>query len=89
MRPNELGIVPCSSSGAHFPHPSVNDNLQMGAYLQSKCKSKTEFHHNLEFIFKFFPTLKEQKKQKGGTLSGRRWQTVADARNCPSLNEQA
>jgi ABC-type branched-subunit amino acid transport system ATPase component len=86
MRPNELGIGPCSPSGAHFPHPSVNDNLQRGAYLQSKCKSKTKFHQNLEFIFEFLSTLKEQKKAKGRDTQ---WQTVADARNCPSLNEQA
>lgn len=83
MRPDKvvrLGICHVPEGRHIFPTLSVHDNLEMGAYLRSKGKSRTQFYQDLEFIFGLFPTLKERKKQKGGTLSGGEQQMLAIAR---------
>lgn len=49
----------------------------MGAYTR---KDKYKLKDDLEFIFHFFPRLKERLKQYGGTLSGGEQQMLAISR---------
>lgn len=79
MRPDELvGLGLCQvPEGRHiFPKLSVLDNLEMGAYLQTKG----HFRHDLEYVFQLFPILKLRSKQRAGTLSGGEQQMLAIGR---------
>lgn len=60
-----------------FSSLSVEENLEMGAYLQ---KSKAEKLKDIDEVFSRFPRLKERRKQMGGTLSGGEQQMLAIAR---------
>ena len=55
-----------------FAGMSVEENLEMGAYL-----SKENFNQILEEIYNLFPVLKEKKDQLVGELSGGQRQQVA------------
>lgn len=59
-----------------FSQLSVQDNLEMGAYLR---KDK-DVHEDLEKIYERFPRLKERKNQLAGTLSGGEQQMLAMGR---------
>jgi branched-chain amino acid transport system ATP-binding protein len=59
-----------------FANLSVNDNLELGAYLR---KDKVA-QHEYDRIFTLFPVLKERIKQNAGTLSGGEQQMLAIAR---------
>lgn len=50
-----------------FPHMTVIENLQMGAFLQ---KDKSKIQKQLSDIFQRFPILNDRQKQLAGTLSG-------------------
>ncbi len=64
-----------------FPHLSVKENLQLGAYLKNDLKSGLlENHPDFDFIMTCFPKLKERFKQQAGTLSGGEQQMLAIAR---------
>jgi branched-chain amino acid transport system ATP-binding protein len=83
MRPDSLVSLGISQvpEGRHiFPTLSVYANLEMGAYLQSRRKSKAELLEAFEFVFELFPILRTRRKQKGGTLSGGEQQMLAIAR---------
>jgi branched-chain amino acid transport system ATP-binding protein len=58
-----------------FPSLSVQENLEMGAYLR---KSGTAAR--MEEIFEIFPRLKERRKQPAGQMSGGERQMVAMGR---------
>lgn len=60
-----------------FPDLTVQENLEMGAYLREDNKQIKE---DLEYMFKLFPRLLERKKQLAGTLSGGEQQMLAIAR---------
>jgi branched-chain amino acid transport system ATP-binding protein len=60
-----------------FPRMTVQENLEMGAYLRA---DKTEIAESMEHAFDLFPRLKERRTQKGGTLSGGEQQMLAMAR---------
>ena len=59
-----------------FPRLSVRDNLEMGAYLNSRA----DVERGMEQAFALFPILKERLSQMGGTLSGGEQQMLAVAR---------
>ena len=48
-----------------FLQMSVQENLEMGAYINKEVSQK-----DLEMVFNYFPRLKERRKQIAGTLSG-------------------
>lgn len=50
-----------------FPYMSVEENLEMGAYVR---ESKEEVMDSLEKVYSMFPVLREKRKKKAGTLSG-------------------
>jgi branched-chain amino acid transport system ATP-binding protein len=72
-----LGISQSPEGRLIFPRMTVQENLEMGAYLRTDTlgiKSDTEKVLNL------FPRLRERISQKGGTLSGGEQQMLAIAR---------
>ena len=60
-----------------FGNLTVDENLAMGAYLQS---DKVRIAQNREYIFGIFPRLKERLAQAAGTLSGGEQQMLAIGR---------
>ena len=60
-----------------FANLTVQENLQMGAYLKS---DKAAIRKELEFVFATFPRLKERVSQIAGTLSGGEQQMLAIGR---------
>ncbi|HLO48059.1 MAG TPA: ABC transporter ATP-binding protein [Kamptonema sp.] len=72
-----LGISQSPEGRLIFPRMTVQENLEMGAYLRNDTlgiKSDTELVLNL------FPRLRERISQKGGTLSGGEQQMLAIGR---------
>ncbi len=60
-----------------FPNLSVQENLELGAYLR---KDSAGIQQDMEKGFTLFPVLKERRKQMAGTLSGGEQQMLAIAR---------
>ncbi|MFP2962538.1 ABC transporter ATP-binding protein [Myxococcus sp. 1LA] len=60
-----------------FPNMSVQENLELGAYLRTDTSG---IQADLEKSFTLFPVLKERRKQMAGTLSGGEQQMLAIAR---------
>ena len=58
-----------------FPSLTVQENLEMGAFLR-----RDDFSARLDQIFDLFPVLKERRKQAAGTMSGGQRQMVAIGR---------
>jgi ABC-type branched-subunit amino acid transport system ATPase component len=50
-----------------FPQMTVEENLEMGMYLEKDTK---QIRKRIGEIFDMFPRLAERKKQKAGTMSG-------------------
>ena len=60
-----------------FPDLTVQENLEMGAYLR---KDRKNLQAEFDDVFTMFPRLKERIKQPGGTLSGGEQQMLAIGR---------
>lgn len=60
-----------------FGEMSVEENLELGAYLR---KNRREIRRNMERIYELFPRLYERRKQQAGTLSGGEQQMLAIGR---------
>jgi branched-chain amino acid transport system ATP-binding protein len=59
-----------------FANLTVQDNLELGAYLRKDKIQQSEY----ERVFTLFPVLKERIKQNAGTLSGGEQQMLAISR---------
>ncbi|MBC8276551.1 MAG: ABC transporter ATP-binding protein [Chloroflexi bacterium] len=68
-----LCYVPQSSN--IFPSLSINENLEMGAFIRAD-----DFRQRLEEIYLLFPDLAGRRKDRAGTLSGGQRQMLALAR---------
>ncbi|UYG00111.1 MULTISPECIES: ABC transporter ATP-binding protein [unclassified Halomonas] len=78
LAPNQLvkrgmGFVPQEKNV--FPSLSVQENLEMGAYLKPHNVKRM-----LEQVYEFFPPLKDKRRQPAGELSGGQRQMVAMGR---------
>jgi len=73
----KLGICQVPEGRHIFPQLTVQENLDMGAFLR---KDKAEIKKDLEYVFDLFPILAERKTQDGGTLSGGEQQMLAMSR---------
>ncbi|MBV6477852.1 MAG: High-affinity branched-chain amino acid transport ATP-binding protein LivF [Ignavibacteria bacterium] len=73
----EKGISQSPEGRMIFSNLTVKENLEMGAYTR---KDKHNLKDDLEFIYTFFPRIKERLKQLGGTLSGGEQQMLAISR---------
>lgn len=64
-----------------FKPLSVEDNLELGAYLRFRKREKRGgIHKDLEEMYDLFPRLRERRKQMAGTLSGGEQQMLAIGR---------
>lgn len=64
--------------GRHiFPLLSVQENLDMGAFLRN---DQAEIKKDLDYVYSLFPILAERRNQDGGTLSGGEQQMLALSR---------
>jgi branched-chain amino acid transport system ATP-binding protein len=71
------GIIQVPEGRRIFPDFTVQENLDMGAYLRN---NKESIKKDLDYIYELFPILKERKNQLGGTLSGGEQQMLAISR---------
>ena len=72
-----LGIAHVPEGRGIFPELSIDENLDLGAWLQ---KDPQVIAKNRERVFHLFPRLKERQFQAGGTLSGGEQQMLAIGR---------
>jgi len=72
-----IGISLVPEGGELFPYMTVQENLDIGAYLP---EARRKYRENLEFVFTLFPRLKERRNQLAGTLSGGERQMLAIGR---------
>ncbi|MDI3256255.1 MAG: ABC transporter ATP-binding protein [Kyrpidia sp.] len=72
-----LGISQVPEGRRVFATMSVEENLEMGAYLR---KDKAGVQKDLEMVYSRFPRLQERRKQLAGTLSGGEQQMLAIGR---------
>jgi branched-chain amino acid transport system ATP-binding protein len=72
-----LGIAHCPEGRRVFPHMSVVENLEMGAYLRRDARAVAD---DMARIFELFPRLAERRQQFAGTLSGGEQQMLAIGR---------
>ncbi|MCK9274200.1 MAG: ABC transporter ATP-binding protein [Syntrophales bacterium] len=72
-----LGICQVPEGRHIFPHLTVAENLDMGAFLRN---DKRQVRRDVEYVFELFPVLAKRKKQSGGTLSGGEQQMLAISR---------
>ena len=68
-----MGFVPQNRN--IFPSMSVEENLEMGAYIRTD-----DYRQTMEQIYHLFPILKDKRKQAAGELSGGQRQQVAVGR---------
>jgi branched-chain amino acid transport system ATP-binding protein len=78
----ELGIVHVPEGRQLWAQMSVQENLELGAYLP---KPKARRAESLERVFTLFPRLKERRHQTAGTLSGGERQMCALGRGLMGL----
>lgn len=71
------GIVQVPEGRRIFPKLTVQENLEMGAFIYD---DKVQIQQDLESVMNRFPRLRERRKQYGGTLSGGEQQMLAIAR---------
>ena len=76
-----LGIVCVPEEKMLFGPLSVEENLNLGAYVLS---DNQQIRQNLGFIYNLFPKLKERRNQPASTLSGGEQQMVAIGRGLMS-----
>ena len=80
LRPNKivaLGISQVPEGRLIFPDLTVQENLDLGAFLRN---DKDNIKKDLDYIFDLFPILAQRRAQTGGTLSGGEQQMLAIGR---------
>lgn len=68
-----MAFVPQTSNV--FPSMSVEENLEMGAFLR-----RDDIYTTMDQVYELFPILKEKRRQNAGELSGGQRQQVAVGR---------
>jgi branched-chain amino acid transport system ATP-binding protein len=71
------GVIQVPEGRRIFPKLTVQENLEMGAYI---FENKDQIRADMEAAMQRFPRLRERRKQFGGTLSGGEQQMLAMAR---------
>jgi branched-chain amino acid transport system ATP-binding protein len=70
LKPERLasqGLALVRQGRSTFPFMTVQENLDMGAYL---VRDRTRVAERLEAVFAMFPALKERRRQTAGAMSG-------------------
>jgi branched-chain amino acid transport system ATP-binding protein len=73
----KLGLSHVPEGRRVFSNMSVEENLELGAYLRN---DKQGIREDFEKVYQLFPRLHERKKQLSGTLSGGEQQMLAMGR---------
>src|SRR5689334_13317173 len=73
----ELGIAHVPEGRQVFPEMTVQENLEIGAFVP---KAKAERTQTMELVYEIFPRLAERRKQLAGTMSGGEQQMLAVGR---------
>jgi branched-chain amino acid transport system ATP-binding protein len=73
----EMGISQSPEGRRLFPHMTVLENLEMGAFQR---RDRSGIRDDLDRVYALFPRLAERKNQRAGTLSGGEQQMVAIGR---------
>ena len=73
----ELGIAHVPEGRQVFPEMTVQENLEIGAYVP---RAKAERSRSLDLVFSIFPVLAERRRQLAGTMSGGEQQMLAVGR---------
>jgi branched-chain amino acid transport system ATP-binding protein len=73
----QMGISQSPEGRRLFPHMSVVENLEMGAFQR---KDRAGIREDLDRVYSLFPRLAERKHQKAGTMSGGEQQMCAIGR---------
>jgi branched-chain amino acid transport system ATP-binding protein len=80
LPPQEIlrrGIAHCPEGRRVFPHMTVRENLEMGAYVRTDAGAVAA---DLDRVLAHFPILAERRRQPAGTLSGGEQQMLAIGR---------
>jgi len=73
----QMGIIQVPEGRRIFPNMSVQENLEMGAYLRT---NKLLIKQDMNMVMELFPILAQRRNQLGGTLSGGEQQMLAISR---------
>jgi branched-chain amino acid transport system ATP-binding protein len=73
----ELGIAHVPEGRQVFPEMTVQENLEIGAFVP---KAKAARTGTMELVYEIFPRLAERKRQLAGTMSGGEQQMLAVGR---------
>jgi branched-chain amino acid transport system ATP-binding protein len=73
----EYGIAHVPEGRRVFPEMTVQENLEMGAYIK---QAKAERPQTLDLVFSIFPRLAQRRRQLAGTMSGGEQQMLAIGR---------
>jgi len=77
----KLGISQVPEGRQVFKPLSVEDNLELGAYLRYRSREgKAAIHRDRDRVYSLFPRLEERRKQLAGTMSGGEQQMLAIGR---------
>jgi branched-chain amino acid transport system ATP-binding protein len=71
-----LGIAHCPEERKIWPQMSVEEHLELGAFI----RGDRDVVADMERVFETFPVLKERREQLAGTLSGGQQQMLAIGR---------
>lgn len=80
LSPNKIvamGISQVPEGRRIFPHLTVSENIDMGAFLRTDSGG---IKKDKEYVYSLFPILSERRRQAGGTLSGGEQQMLAISR---------
>ena len=77
----QLGISQVPEGRQVFKPMTVEENLDLGAYLRYRARGKrSEVQKDKEEVFQLFPRLEERRNQAAGTMSGGEQQMLAIGR---------
>ncbi|RKX80458.1 MAG: ABC transporter ATP-binding protein [Spirochaetes bacterium] len=71
----KMGICYVPQEGNIFPTLTVQENLEMGAFIR-----QDDWHNRMEEVFEFFPSLTDRRQSSAGELSGGMRQMLAIGR---------
>jgi branched-chain amino acid transport system ATP-binding protein len=75
-----MGLSQVAEGRQIFSRMSVQDNIQLGAYLYHKRSNSAQIQHRISELYEMFPILGKRARQISGTLSGGEQQMLAIAR---------
>lgn len=73
----ELGLTHVPEGRHVFPHMTVRENLELGAYTQ---RVRSRMRENISAVYDLFPILKSRSESPAGVLSGGQQQMLAIGR---------